>query len=68
MTPWLNSSGARSGGRVFLRLFLGPGAFTERIDEVAAEFRDNAVVMEIVSFIAADASRPICTVVAEADA
>jgi UDP-N-acetylglucosamine acyltransferase len=52
----------------YRRLFLGPGAFTERIDEVAAEFRDNPVVMEIVSFITADASRPICTVVAEADA
>ena len=52
----------------YRRLFLGPGAFTDRIDEVAAEFRDSAVVMEIMSFITADASRPICTVVAEADA
>jgi UDP-N-acetylglucosamine acyltransferase len=52
----------------YRRLFLGPGAFAERIDEVAVEFRDSAVVMEIVAFISADASRPICTVVAEADA
>jgi len=52
----------------YRRLFLGSGAFTERIDEVATEFRESAVVMEILSFIAADASRPICTVVAEADA
>ena len=49
-------------------LFLGPGAFTERIDELALTFRDSPVVMEILTFITADASRPICTVAAEADA
>ena len=43
----------------YRRLFLGPGAFTERIDEVATEFRDSPVVMDIVSFNTADASRPI---------
>jgi UDP-N-acetylglucosamine acyltransferase len=52
----------------YRRLFLGPGAFTERINEVATTFRDSSVVMDIVTFITADASRPICTVVAEADA
>jgi UDP-N-acetylglucosamine acyltransferase len=52
----------------YRRLFLGPGAFTERIDEVAIAFRGSAVVMDILTFITADASRPICTVVAEADA
>ncbi len=52
----------------YRRLFLGPGSFTDRIDEVAHAFRDNAVVMDIISFITADASRPICTVVADTDA
>lgn len=51
----------------YRRLFLGPGAFTERIEEVSNEFRDSRVVMEIMAFITADASRPICTVAAESD-
>ena len=52
----------------YRELFLGPGAFTERIDQVAQRYRDSAVVMDIVTFITADASRPICTVAGEADA
>jgi UDP-N-acetylglucosamine acyltransferase len=52
----------------YRRLFLGAGAFAERIDDVSSAFRSSPVVMEILTFIAADASRPICTVVAEADA
>ncbi len=52
----------------YRRLFLGPGAFTERINEVSVAFHDSPVVMEILAFITADASRPICTVVAESDA
>jgi UDP-N-acetylglucosamine acyltransferase len=50
----------------YRRLFLGPGAFTDRVEEVATEFRDSPVVMDIVAFVTADASRPICTVMAEA--
>jgi UDP-N-acetylglucosamine acyltransferase len=49
-------------------LFLGSGAFTEKIEQVTAELRDSAVVMDIVSFITADASRAICTVAGDTDA
>jgi UDP-N-acetylglucosamine acyltransferase len=52
----------------YRRLFLGPGSFTERIDEVTAQMRTSTVVMDIISFIMADASRPICTVAADTDA
>ena len=52
----------------YRELFLGPGAFTERIDQVAQRYRDSAVVMDIVSFITADASRPICTAAGDTDA
>jgi UDP-N-acetylglucosamine acyltransferase len=51
----------------YRRLFLGPGAFTERIELVSNEFHDSPVVMEIMAFITADASRPILTVAADAD-
>ena len=51
----------------YRQLFLGSGAFTDRLDNVAAEFRDNAVVMELVSFITADASRPIAKVATDSD-
>lgn len=51
----------------FRQIFLGPGAFTERLDAVAAKFRDIAPVMDLISFITADASRPIAKVAAEAD-
>jgi UDP-N-acetylglucosamine acyltransferase len=51
----------------FRQIFLGPGAFAERLDDVAVKFRDVAPVMELISFIAADASRPIAKVAAEAD-
>jgi UDP-N-acetylglucosamine acyltransferase len=48
-------------------IFLGAGAFTDRVDTVAEQFRDNAVVMDLVTFITADATRPICTVTADTD-
>jgi UDP-N-acetylglucosamine acyltransferase len=51
----------------YRQIFLGPGAFAERLDSVALVFRDNSAVMELVSFITADASRPIAKVAAEAD-
>ncbi len=44
----------------YRELFLGPGSYTARLGAVAEKFRDSAVVMELVAFITADASRPIC--------
>jgi UDP-N-acetylglucosamine acyltransferase len=51
----------------YRQIFLGPGAFLERLETVAASFRNNAVVMDLVSFINADASRPICKVATDSD-
>jgi UDP-N-acetylglucosamine acyltransferase len=41
-------------------LFAEEGTLKERVDDVADIYRENEVVMEIVSFIRADASRSIC--------
>lgn len=41
-------------------LFAAEGTLQERLEDVAAQFRDNAEVMEIVNFIRA-ATRSICT-------
>ncbi len=49
----------------YRQIFLGSGAFSERLDAVAAAFRGNTVVMELVAFITADASRPIAKVAVE---
>jgi UDP-N-acetylglucosamine acyltransferase len=51
----------------YREIFLGGGSYTERIFAVAEKFRASAVVMELIDFITADKSRPICTVSAEAD-
>jgi UDP-N-acetylglucosamine acyltransferase len=51
----------------YRQIFLGPGAFLERLEAVAVNFRSNAVVMDLVSFISADASRPICKVAVDVD-
>jgi len=51
----------------FRQIFLGQGAFAERLDAVAAKFRGISPVMELISFITADASRPIAKVAADAD-
>jgi UDP-N-acetylglucosamine acyltransferase len=51
----------------YRQIFLGPGSFLERLDAVAASFRNNAAVMDLISFINADASRPICKVAVDAD-
>jgi len=48
----------------YRELFLGTGHYTARLDKVAERFHDIAVVMDLVDFITADASRPICTVTA----
>ena len=41
-------------------LFAWEGTFQERVEDVAAQFKDNAEVMEIVSFIQAVSARSIC--------
>ena len=41
-------------------LFAEEGTFQERIDDTAAAFGHSAPVMEIIDFIRADASRPLC--------
>lgn len=41
-------------------LFAEEGTFQERIDDTATTFGDSAPVMEIIEFIRADASRPLC--------
>lgn len=41
-------------------LFAPEGTMAERLEEVAAQFHDQELVMEIVDFIRADSSRSIC--------
>lgn len=41
-------------------MFAEEGTFQERIDDTAATFGQNPPVMEIIDFIRADASRPLC--------
>ena len=41
-------------------LFAEEGTFQERIDDTAATFGSSQPVMEIIEFIRADASRPLC--------
>jgi UDP-N-acetylglucosamine acyltransferase len=41
-------------------LFAEEGTFQERIEDTAEAFGDSAPVMEIIDFIRADASRPLC--------
>jgi UDP-N-acetylglucosamine acyltransferase len=47
--------------RAYRLLFGGDGTFMERVDEVAAEFEQNAVVVDMVEFIRAGGKRSICT-------
>ncbi|HSV28957.1 MAG TPA: acyl-ACP--UDP-N-acetylglucosamine O-acyltransferase [Candidatus Omnitrophota bacterium] len=42
-------------------LFAPEGTLAERVVDVAEQFKDNAVVMEIVEFIRSDSSRSLCT-------
>ncbi|MBE7217829.1 MAG: acyl-ACP--UDP-N-acetylglucosamine O-acyltransferase [Caulobacteraceae bacterium] len=47
--------------RASYRLLFGPeGAFSERLEDVGRVFAHSPEVMEIVDFIRADASRPLC--------
>ena len=41
-------------------LFAEEGTFQERVDDTAATFGHSAPAMEIIDFIRADASRPLC--------
>lgn len=42
-------------------LFAPEGTLQERVSDVAEQFKDNAVVMEIVAFIRDESSRSLCT-------
>ena len=46
--------------RAYRLIFAEEGTLTERLEDVAELFMDNAAVMEIVNFIKADSSRSIC--------
>ncbi len=46
--------------RAYRLIFAEEGTLTERLEDVAELFNDNAAVMEIVNFIKADSSRSIC--------
>ncbi len=41
-------------------LFAEEGTLSERLEDVARIYADNAAVMDIVSFVRADSSRPVC--------
>ena len=41
-------------------LFAEEGTLAERLEDVARMYADNAAVMDIVSFVRADSSRPVC--------
>jgi UDP-N-acetylglucosamine acyltransferase len=47
--------------RAYRLLFADEGTLMERVEDVAAEFADNAVVAEIVEFIRAGGKRSLCT-------
>jgi UDP-N-acetylglucosamine acyltransferase len=46
--------------RAYRQLFLDPGPFAVRLEQVAQEFADDAAVMQIVAFIRAGEHRPLC--------
>ena len=46
--------------RAYRLIFAQEGTLTERLEDVAELFMDNAAVMDIVNFIKADSSRSIC--------
>lgn len=47
--------------RAYRLLFADEGTLMERVQDVAAEFQDNPVVMEILEFIRAGGKRSLCT-------
>lgn len=66
----INLIGMRRGGSskdetramldAFKAIFAGEGTLAERVDQVAKDFAGTAPVMEVVEFLRADTSRPIC--------
>ncbi len=47
--------------RAYRLLFAAEGTLAERVEDVAAEFADHAIVQEIVAFIRAGGKRSLCT-------
>ena len=47
--------------RAYRLLFADEGTLLERVEDVAAEFSQNPIVVEIVAFIKAGGKRSICT-------
>jgi UDP-N-acetylglucosamine acyltransferase len=47
--------------RAYRLLFAAEGTLMERVEDVAAEFADHAIVQEIVAFIRAGGKRSLCT-------
>ncbi len=47
--------------RAYRLLFAAEGTLLERVDDVAAEYKDNPIVAEIVEFIRAGGKRAVCT-------
>lgn len=47
--------------RAYRLLFADEGTLLERVEDVAAEFKDNPIVVEIVEFIRAGGKRSVCT-------
>jgi UDP-N-acetylglucosamine acyltransferase len=45
--------------QAYQALFFGPGAFRERVEQVAAEFVDHPIVARVVAFIHAGGTRPL---------
>lgn len=54
--------------RAYRALFAAEGTLMERVEDVAAEFKDHAIVIEILEFIRAGGKRSICTPRGTADA
>lgn len=46
--------------RAYRSLFAAEGTLSERVEDVASSFKDNAIVLEIVAFIRERGKRPIC--------
>jgi UDP-N-acetylglucosamine acyltransferase len=46
--------------RAYQRLFLDSGRFADRLEQVATEFKDDDLVMQIITFIREGQHRPLC--------
>lgn len=47
--------------RAYRLMFAAEGTLKERVEDVAEEFKNNAIVLEIVAFIRAGGKRAVCT-------